>query len=188
MSRAIGIHLIIATQRPSVNVITGHIKANIPSRIAFSVTSGTDSRVILDQIGAEKLIGRGDMLYLPTSSSTPIRIQGSFVTQKEIENIVAYIKNQVKPRYIKDITKVESKISEKITEDEELIEEAIKIILKAKYASVSLLQRRMRLGYSRAGRLIDILEDMGVVSGYAGSKPRRVLITEEEFEKMISRK
>ena len=188
MARGVGIHLIIATQRPSVNVITGYIKANIPSRIAFSVTSGTDSRVILDQIGAEKLVGRGDMLYLPTSSSSPIRIQGSFVTQKEIESIVTYIKNQVKPRYIKDITKVESKISEKVTEDEELIEEAIKMILKAGYASVSLLQRRLRLGYSRAGRLIDILEDMGVVSGYAGSKPREVLITEEEFEKIISRK
>ncbi len=184
MARGVGIHLIIATQRPSVNVITGYIKANIPSRIAFSVTSGTDSRVILDQIGAEKLVGRGDMLYLPTSSSSPIRIQGSFVTQKEIESIVTYIKNQVKPRYIKDITKVESKISKKVTEDEELIEEAIKIILKAGYASVSLLQRRLRLGYSRAGRLIDILEDMGVVSGYAGSKPREVLITEEEFEKI----
>lgn len=184
MARGVGIHLIIATQRPSVNVITGYIKANIPSRIAFSVTSGTDSRVILDRIGAEKLIGRGDMLYLPTSSSSPIRIQGSFITQKEIESIVTYIKNQVKPRYIKDITKVESKISKKVTEDEELIEEAIKIILKAGYASVSLLQRRMRLGYSRAGRLIDILEDMGVVSGYAGSKPREVLITEEEFEKI----
>jgi len=186
MARAVGIHLIIATQRPSVNVITGHIKANFPSRIAFSVTSGTDSRVILDQVGAEKLIGKGDMLYLPTSTSTPIRIQGSFVTQREIEGIVTYIKNQKRPKYIKEITQVESIISSTVKEEEKLVEEAIKVILKTGHASVSLLQRRLRLGYSRAGRLIDILEDMGVVSGYAGSKPREVLITEEEFEKMKS--
>lgn len=186
MARAVGIHLIIATQRPSVNVITGIIKANIPSRIAFNVTSGTDSRVILDQVGAEKLIGKGDMLYLPTAAPTPIRIQGAFVTQREVESTVSYIKNQVKPKYIKGITDVELKISPAAKEDEALVEEALKVILKAGYASVSLLQRRLRLGYSRAGRLIDILEDMGVISGYAGSKPREVLITEEEFEKIKS--
>ncbi|MGB3346819.1 MAG: DNA translocase FtsK 4TM domain-containing protein [Candidatus Humimicrobiia bacterium] len=186
MARAVGIHLIVATQRPSVNVITGIIKANIPSRIAFNVTSGTDSRVILDQVGAEKLIGKGDMLYLPTAAPTPIRIQGAFVTQREVESTVSYIKNQVKPKYIKGITDVESKISPAAKEDEALVKEALKVILKAGYASVSLLQRRLRLGYSRAGRLIDILEDMGVISGYAGSKPREVLITEEEFEKIKS--
>lgn len=186
MARAVGIHLIIATQRPSVNVITGIIKANIPSRIAFNVTSGTDSRVILDQVGAEKLIGKGDMLYLPTAAPTPIRIQGAFVTQREVESTVSYIKNQVKPKYIKGITDVELKISPAAKEDEALVEEALKVILKAGYASVSLLQRRLRLGYSRAGRLIDILEDMGVISGYAGSKPREILITEEEFEKIKS--
>jgi S-DNA-T family DNA segregation ATPase FtsK/SpoIIIE len=181
MGRAVGIHLIIATQRPSVNVITGVIKANIPSRIAFSVASNTDSRVILDIPGAEKLIGRGDMLYSPVSFSRPERIQGSFVTTGEIEIITDYIKDQKSSSYLKDIFETEIKIEKKEMADDSLIYEALEVFIEFGHASASLLQRRLRIGYSRAARIVDQLENRGFISGYDGAKPRGVLISHEDF-------
>ncbi len=184
MGRAVGIHLVIATQRPSVNVITGLIKANIPSRIAFNVASNMDSRVILDMGGAEKLIGKGDMLYLPSTSNKPERIQGSFVTSNEIEIITDYIKDQQKPSYNKGILEKNVKNDSKNIEEDELINEAMEIFLEFGHASASLLQRRLRIGYSRAARIVDQLENKGFVSGHEGAKPREVLISWEEFKKI----
>ncbi|HEY5500812.1 MAG TPA: DNA translocase FtsK, partial [Candidatus Humimicrobiaceae bacterium] len=183
MGRAVGIHLIIATQRPSVNVITGVIKANIPSRIAFNVASNTDSRVILDMPGAEKLIGRGDMLYSPVSFSRPERIQGSFVTTGEIEIITDYIKDQKNSSHLKDIFEAEIKIEKKEMADDSLIYEALEVFIEFGHASASLLQRRLRIGYSRAARIVDQLENKGFISGYDGAKPREVLISREDFSK-----
>jgi DNA segregation ATPase FtsK/SpoIIIE, S-DNA-T family len=183
MGRAVGIHLIIATQRPSVNVITGVIKANIPSRIAFNVASNTDSRVILDMPGAEKLIGRGDMLYSPVSFSRPERIQGSFVTTGEIEIITDYIKDQKNSSNLKDIFETEIKIEKKEMADDSLIYEALEVFIEFGHASASLLQRRLRIGYSRAARIVDQLENRGFISGYDGAKPREVLISHEDFSK-----
>ena len=183
MGRAVGIHLIIATQRPSVNVITGVIKANIPSRIAFNVASNTDSRVILDMPGAEKLIGRGDMLYSPVSFSRPERIQGSFVTTGEIEIITDYIKDQKNSSHLKDIFETEIKIEKKEMADDSLIYEALEVFIEFGHASASLLQRRLRIGYSRAARIVDQLENRGFISGYDGAKPREVLISREDFSK-----
>lgn len=181
MGRAVGIHLIIATQRPSVNVITGVIKANIPSRIAFNVASNTDSRVILDIPGAEKLIGRGDMLYSPVSFSRPERIQGSFVTTGEIEIITDYIKDQKSSSYLKDIFEAEIKIEKKEMADDALIYEALEVFIEFGHASASLLQRRLRIGYSRAARIVDQLENRRFISRYDGAKPREVLISHEDF-------
>ena len=183
MGRAVGMHLIIATQRPSVNVITGVIKANIPSRIAFNVASNTDSRVILDMPGAEKLIGRGDMLYSPVSYSRPERIQGAFVTTSEIEIITDYIKDQKSSSYFKDIFESNIKLEKKETSDDPLIYEALEVFIEFGHASASLLQRRLRIGYSRAARIVDQLENRGFISGYDGSKPREVLISKEDFLK-----
>jgi DNA segregation ATPase FtsK/SpoIIIE, S-DNA-T family len=183
MGRAVGIHLIIATQRPSVNVITGVIKANIPSRIAFNVASNTDSRVILDMPGAEKLIGRGDMLYSPVSFSRPERIQGSFVTTGEIEIITDYIKDQKNSSHLKDIFESEIKIEKKEMADDSLIYEALEVFMEFGHASASLLQRRLRIGYSRAARIVDQLENRGFISRYDGAKPREVLISREDFSK-----
>ncbi|MCI7238035.1 MAG: DNA translocase FtsK [Anaerococcus sp.] len=178
-SRACGIHLIIATQRPTVDVITGTIKANIPSRISFAVTSQIDSRTILDTQGAEKLLGKGDMLYASSDSMRPVRIQGAFVSDNEVMRVVESIKEENEIDYNQEaIDKIEEE-SQKIgaSEDEdELIDEAIKIIVNEKTASVSLLQRKLKIGYARAGRLIDQLEMRGVVGGYEGSKPRKVLV------------
>ena len=181
MGRAVGIHLIIATQRPSVNVITGVIKANIPSRIAFNVASNTDSRVILDIPGAEKLIGRGDMLYSPVSFSRPERIQGSFVTTGEIEIITDYIKDQKSSPHLKDIFESEIKIEKKEMADDALIYDALEVFIEFGHASASLLQRRLRIGYSRAARIVDQLENRGFISRYDGAKPREVLISREDF-------
>lgn len=178
-SRACGIHLIIATQRPTVDVITGTIKANIPSRISFAVTSQIDSRTILDTQGAEKLLGKGDMLYASSDSMRPVRIQGAFVSDNEVMRVVESIKDENEIDYNQEaIDKIEEE-SQKIgaSEDEdELIDEAIKIIVNEKTASVSLLQRKLKIGYARAGRIIDQLEMRGVVGGYEGSKPRKVLV------------
>jgi len=183
MGRAVGMHLIIATQRPSVNVITGVIKANIPSRIAFNVASNTDSRVILDMPGAEKLIGRGDMLYSPVSFSRPERIQGAFVTTSEIEIITDYIKDQKSSSYLKDIFETNIKTDKKEMTDDSLIYEALEVFIEFGHASASLLQRRLRIGYSRAARIVDQLENRGFISGYDGAKPREVLISREDFSK-----
>ncbi|WP_040948739.1 FtsK/SpoIIIE family DNA translocase [Gorillibacterium massiliense] len=183
MARAAGIHLIIATQRPSVDVITGVIKANIPSRIAFGVSSQVDSRTILDMAGAEKLLGRGDMLFHPVGASKPTRVQGAFLSDQEVEAVVGYVSNQGKAGYQEDFVPQveESTEGEDIFEDE-LYDQAVQIVVEAKQASVSLLQRRMRVGYTRAARLIDSMEAKGVVGPYEGSKPREVLISPEQYQ------
>lgn len=181
MARAAGIHLIVATQRPSVDVITGLIKANIPSRIAFGVSSQTDSRTILDMNGAEKLLGRGDMLYYPMGASKPLRVQGCYLGDKEVENVVTFLQNQAKPEY-QEIPNID--IGEAKTEDmeDELFYQAARLFIEGGTASVSLLQRRLHVGYTRAARLMDLLEEKGVVGGYEGSKPREVLMTRGQFE------
>lgn len=182
MARAAGIHLIIATQRPSVDVITGLIKANIPSRIAFAVSSQIDSRTILDTVGAEKLLGRGDMLFMPVGASKSIRVQGAFLADSEVEAIVNFVKGQAEAEYQDDLVPEVEEVSEAVAEHEdELFEQAVHIVLEAKQASVSLLQRRMRVGYTRAGRLIDSMEAQGIIGPYEGSKPREVLMTIEQF-------
>ena len=184
MARAAGIHLIIATQRPSVDVITGVIKANIPSRIAFSVSSQTDSRTILDSGGAEKLLGRGDMLFMPVGSSKPTRVQGAFLSDEEVERIVEYCVSQQKAQYQEEM--IPSDVNEvKETVDDELFDDAVQLIVEMQTASVSMLQRRFRIGYTRAARLIDAMEDRNIVGPYEGSKPRTVLITSVEDEDSI---
>ncbi|MEC0235887.1 DNA translocase FtsK [Paenibacillus kribbensis] len=183
MARAAGIHLIIATQRPSVDVITGVIKANIPSRIAFGVSSQVDSRTILDMGGAEKLLGRGDMLFMPMGASKPVRVQGAFMSDQEVENIVNYVREQGEAQYdetlVPEVEEVSADADEML---DELYDQAVNIILEAKQASVSLLQRRMRIGYTRAARLIDSMEARGVIGPYEGSKPREVLISIEQYQ------
>ncbi|MFA5015816.1 MAG: DNA translocase FtsK 4TM domain-containing protein [Actinomycetota bacterium] len=188
MGRAVGIHLIISTQRPSVNIITGLIKANVPSRIAFMVASNMDSRVILDCPGAEKLVGKGDMLYLPYYSNRPERIQGAFVTSNEIEMIAGYIRNIGTPEYSLEISKRISGEDKNIQNEDELFYEALRVVVDFGHASASLLQRRLKIGYSRAARIIDQMEDRELVSGYDGSKPREVLISKEELIKMLEEK
>ncbi|WP_311482075.1 DNA translocase FtsK [uncultured Anaerococcus sp.] len=182
-SRACGIHLIIATQRPTVDVITGTIKANIPSRISFAVTSQIDSRTILDMQGAEKLLGKGDMLYASSDSMKPLRIQGAFVSDEEVLNVVEYIKGNSQTSYNEEaIEKVEENVSADIEDEDELLDEAIRVIVAEQTASVSMLQRKLKIGYARAGRIIDQLEQKGIVGGYEGSKPRRVLVDRTYFE------
>jgi len=182
MSRATGIHLILATQRPSVDILTGLIKANIPCRIAFNVTSQVDSRVIIDQIGAEKLLGRGDMLYLPPDVSKPIRIQGVFVSEPEISKLIEFLKESgIQPDYKEEVTDhVASRVSEDEEPEDELFAEAVRTICEYDRASASLLQRRLRIGYARAARLLDELEERGIVGTADGSKPRDVLIHDPE--------
>ena len=185
MARAAGIHLIIATQRPSVDVITGVIKANIPSRIAFGVSSQVDSRTILDMVGAEKLLGRGDMLYLPAGASKPTRVQGAFLSDNEVERVVHFVCSQEKAVYIEDmVPMVEDQPEKPEDQEDELFEASVRIVLEAKQASVSLLQRRMRIGYTRAARLIDVMEAKGVIGPYEGSKPREVRMTFDQYQRM----
>lgn len=182
MARAAGIHLIIATQRPSVDVITGVIKANIPSRIAFSVSSQTDSRTILDTGGAEKLLGRGDMLYIPVGSSKPTRVQGAFLSDQEVERIVDHCISQQKASYQEDM--IPDEVDETHDEvDDELYDDAVQLVIEMQSASVSMLQRRFRIGYTRAARLIDAMEDREIIGPYEGSKPRKVLVTQMNEEK-----
>ncbi|MDU2121961.1 MAG: DNA translocase FtsK 4TM domain-containing protein [Clostridium celatum] len=186
MARAAGMHLIIATQRPSVDVITGVIKANIPSRVSFAVSSGTDSRTILDQVGAEKLLGRGDMLYYPIGENKPVRVQGAFISEEEVENVVEFIKESDEDiDYSEDIL---NHINNEVTteavitnEGDELLEEAIKIVVEYQQASTSFIQRKLRVGFNRASRIMDELEERGVISEKDGSKPRQVLIEKEDI-------
>ena len=193
MARAAGMHLVIATQRPSVDVITGVIKANIASRIAFAVTSGVDSRTILDSIGAEKLLGKGDMLFYPSGTIKPQRVQGAFISDGEVEKIVTFLKNNGGPAYSDDILeKIEranSTDQELDTEDEEddtdeFLMDAIDMAVNMGQISASGLQRRFKIGYTRAGRIIDQMEARGIISGYEGSKPRKTLITEERWQEL----
>ncbi|WP_322904004.1 FtsK/SpoIIIE family DNA translocase [Paenibacillus sp. SGZ-1009] len=185
MARAAGIHLIIATQRPSVDVITGVIKANIPSRIAFGVSSQIDSRTILDMGGAEKLLGRGDMLFMPVGASKPVRVQGAFMSDQEVEAIVNYCRDQGEAQYNEDIVpEIDDAVTTIEEQKDELFDQAVQIVVEAKQASVSLLQRRMRVGYTRAARLIDSLEAHGIVGPYEGSKPREVLVSPEQYHQI----
>ena len=191
MARAAGMHLVIATQRPSVDVITGIIKANIPSRIAFTVSSQIDSRTILDMAGAEKLLGKGDMLYYPVGETKPLRMQGTFVSEGEIENIVEEIKRNTIVNYDENIIQSintinkDPKASDAGSDDDDtdaLFDDAIELVIDMGQASASMLQRKFKIGYSRAGRIVDQMEERGIISGYDGSKPRKVLISKNEWQ------
>jgi S-DNA-T family DNA segregation ATPase FtsK/SpoIIIE len=190
-SRAVGIHLLLATQRPSADIITGMIKANVPARIAFAVSSQTDSRVILDQNGAESLLGKGDMLFNPIGSSQPSRIQGSFIEEDEIERITEFWRAQGEPELHDELLEAVETEEEKSESDfdpdaDDLLGDAIATVVQLGTASTSMLQRRLRVGYTRAGRLIDMLERRGVISGYEGSKARQVLITEADLPRILA--
>lgn len=182
MARASGIHLVVATQRPSVDVITGIIKANIPSRISFAVSSQVDSRTILDMVGAEKLTGKGDMLYHPTGEQKPIRVQGALVEEEEIERVVSFIKNQVEANYNEEVMDAAQRQDDENEDCDALLPDAISLVLDYGQASASLLQRKFKIGYARAARIIDQMEARGIISGFEGSKPRRVLISREDLE------
>ena len=183
MARAAGMYLIVATQRPSVDVITGTIKANIPSRISFAVSSNTDSRTILDMGGAEKLLGKGDMLFYPSFYSKPKRIQGAFISDIEVENIVNSLKEDHVTKYNEEaIETIENNITTNFENSDELIPDAISIIIEEEQASISHLQRKLRIGHARAARIIDELEEKGMVGGFEGSKPRKVLITKDDLD------
>ena len=202
MGRAAGVHLVIATQRPSADVITGLMKANIPSRIAFAVSSAMESRIILDQMGAEKLVGSGDMLYAPLGVGKPTRIQGAFVTDEEREEVVNFVKQYGEANYDEEVQAAIEKAAEDKSggastahaesvdepaagsDYDELLPQAVDVILETKQASVSMLQRRLKLGYSRAARIVDQMEEIGVVGPFEGSKPRQILVTREQWLEM----
>ena len=200
MGRASGMHLVIATQRPSADVITGLMKANIPSRIAFAVASAMESRIILDTMGAEKLVGRGDMLFAPLGSGKPQRVQGCFISDEEVARVVEFVKKSGSANYSDEVMhEIEQHAAEKeknakgvggsvpdAVDDgfDELISAAIEVVLETGQASVSMLQRRLKLGYARAARLVDQMEEKGVVGPFEGSKPRQLLITKEQWQEM----
>ncbi len=193
-ARAAGMHLVIATQRPSVDVITGLIKANIPSRIAFAVSSQVDSRTILDSVGAEKLLGKGDMLFFPSGAPKPVRVQGAFISDDEVEKVVDFVKQNGTATYNEDIlesiennNKTEKELAQEQAEDDEtdpFLMDAIQTVVETGQASTSFIQRRFKVGYARAGRIIDQMEERGVISGYQGSKPREVLMTLEKLNEL----
>jgi DNA segregation ATPase FtsK/SpoIIIE, S-DNA-T family len=191
-SRATGIHLVLATQRPSTDIITGTIKVNIPSRIAFAVSSQTDSRVILDQGGAESLLGQGDMLFRGAGSSKLQRVQGAFITEDEIAHITKHWARQGEPEFEAELLETPEDVREEgdggdfDPDSDDLLDEAIRLVVQTETASVSMIQRRLRVGYTRAGRLIDMLERRGVISGYEGSKPRQVLITQADLDRVLA--
>ena len=204
MGRAAGIHLIIATQRPSADVITGLMKANIPSRIAFAVSSAMESRIILDTQGAEKLVGRGDMLYAPIGAGKPLRVQGCYVSDAEVEAVASYVKDNFNTNYDQEVLKdIEQRAAQtgnaKATataadpepnaaemDGDEMLPAAVDVILETGQASVSMLQRRLKLGYARAARIVDEMEEKGIVGPFQGSKPRAILITKEQWDVMKS--
>jgi S-DNA-T family DNA segregation ATPase FtsK/SpoIIIE len=189
MARAAGMHLVVATQRPSVDVITGIIKANIPSRIAFAVSSQTDSRVILDMAGAEKLLGRGDMLYSTLEYPKPLRIQGVYVSDKEIESLTDFIKSaNVLPAYLDEVLSESERDGGEEDEGlDALLPDAARIFIESGQASISLLQRRLRIGYTRAARIIDQMEEQGIVGGFEGSKARVIRMTMAQYDERFGK-
>lgn len=187
MARAAGMHLVIATQRPSVDVITGIIKANIPSRIAFAVSSQVDSRTILDSVGAEKLLGKGDMLFYPLGASKPVRLQGAFISENESQNVIDFVKSQVKEevKYEENIMDTISKVNmEKSSDEDDLLSEAIEFVVESGQGSASMLQRKFKIGFNRAARLIDSMEERGIVGPNEGSKPRKVLMSKQDLQNL----